>query len=163
MGEPQRKSVGRPSRNDVVISVLRKLEHAPGQVDPSAVVKAAANPKHPLHGRFEWDDSIAGHQHRLQQARKLIASVYVEVTINETTLRPVYYVRDPAKDSRNEGYVSISSLQGKPARIRALMQAELARIDAILTRTIDLADALGVKEETLEVMRGVRRLRKRVN
>jgi hypothetical protein len=42
------------------------------------VVEFAENPSTALHGWFEWDDSRAAHQHRLQQARQLIVWVKVK-------------------------------------------------------------------------------------
>ena len=42
------------------------------------LVKEAENPSHPLHNYFQWDDSIAGHQYRLIQARNLIASIIID-------------------------------------------------------------------------------------
>ncbi len=38
----------------------------------------ARDPSHPLHPRFEWDDSIAGEAYRRQQAQELIRSVRVQ-------------------------------------------------------------------------------------
>lgn len=58
---------------------LRKIHDANGkQLTPEAVVKAARPAKHPLHNRFEWDDTKAGHLYRLHQAAELIRSVKVE-------------------------------------------------------------------------------------
>ena len=48
-----------------------------GRLTPDDVVETAADRSHPLHDFFEWDDSIAGQQHRLWQARALIRSVKV--------------------------------------------------------------------------------------
>ncbi len=51
---------------------LDRLNAAHDGLRPSDVVAAAAHTKSPLHGEFEWDDSTAGHEYRLMQARKLI-------------------------------------------------------------------------------------------
>lgn len=48
-----------------------------GRLTPSIVVEDAAEPTHPLHSCFEWDDVVAGHAWRLEQARSLIQSVNV--------------------------------------------------------------------------------------
>jgi len=45
---------------------------------PADVVKVARSPSHPLHKRFDWDDTKAAHKWRLSQARDLIASVEIE-------------------------------------------------------------------------------------
>lgn len=51
-----------------------------GTLTPSNVVDAARPDDHPLHSRFEWDDSIAGEQWRAAQAAELIRSVRVVFT-----------------------------------------------------------------------------------
>lgn len=48
-----------------------------GQLTPSDVVDEARDPEHPLHPRFEWDDSVAGERWRRQQAHELIQSVRI--------------------------------------------------------------------------------------
>lgn len=43
-----------------------------GVLLPAAVVEFAKNPDTQLHGQFEWDDSEAARQYRLEQARRII-------------------------------------------------------------------------------------------
>lgn len=50
-----------------------RSEH--GRLTPEAVVQAASAEDHPLHDRFEWDDTTAAHKYRLNQARQLIRVV----------------------------------------------------------------------------------------
>ena len=45
------------------------------RLTPSIVVTVAADPAHPLHERFVWDDSEAARRYRLVQASGLIRSV----------------------------------------------------------------------------------------
>lgn len=47
------------------------------KLTPALVVDEARDPQHPLHARFEWDDSIAGERWRHHQAHELITSVRV--------------------------------------------------------------------------------------
>jgi hypothetical protein len=54
---------------------LRRLADANGGLLlPGKVAAAAADPGHPLHGYFEWDDQAAACQYRLTQAAQLIES-----------------------------------------------------------------------------------------
>lgn len=69
-----------------------------GQLTPAVVVDEARDEAHPLHSRFEWDDSVAGEQWRRSQAQELIRSVkvvYREATDNEEarTVRAFHAVR----------------------------------------------------------------------
>jgi hypothetical protein len=63
-----------------VTSLREQLEHIRsqyGRLTPRLIVDEARNPDHPLHTRFEWDDSVAGEKWRREQARALIRSVAV--------------------------------------------------------------------------------------
>lgn len=48
-----------------------------GLLRPEKVIIRAKNPENILHKYFEWDDTKAAHQHRLEQARSLIRSVTI--------------------------------------------------------------------------------------
>lgn len=55
-----------------------RAEH--GELTPQVVVDAARDESHPLHNRFEWNDTIAAEAHRRSQAAELIRSVKVIYT-----------------------------------------------------------------------------------
>lgn len=57
-----------------VAEELQKIYEDKGQLTADDVVDTASDPQHPLHTRFEWDDSKAGRRHRVDQARRLIRS-----------------------------------------------------------------------------------------
>lgn len=85
----------RAARQEVKAELAR-LNAKHGGLRPSVVVKAAEPKTSPLHSEFEWDDSKAGREYRLEQARKLIR---VTVTVIEhgdgtTTVDP--YIHVPA-------------------------------------------------------------------
>lgn len=56
---------------------LQQIYDERGQLTPAAVVDVARDAAHPLHERFEWDDSVAGEAWRRVQAQELIRSVKV--------------------------------------------------------------------------------------
>ncbi len=65
---------------------LQTIYDQRGQLTPNIVVDEARDPGHPLHNRFEWDNSVAGEAWRRQQAHELIRSVrivYREATEKE--------------------------------------------------------------------------------
>ena len=49
-----------------------------GHLKPETVVEAARNPHHALHPYFTWDDTDAAQKFRIEEARGLIRSVYIE-------------------------------------------------------------------------------------
>lgn len=48
-----------------------------GSLVPADLVAQAADPAHPLHGSFEWDDTKAGAAYRVAQAAGMIRSIRV--------------------------------------------------------------------------------------
>lgn len=46
---------------------------------PEELVRAAKNPRSPVHKLFEWNDRAAAHEHRLVQARVMVNSLQVEI------------------------------------------------------------------------------------
>lgn len=48
-----------------------------GVLTPEIVVDVARDPSHPLHSRFEWDDSVAAEKYRRDQAHQLIQKAKV--------------------------------------------------------------------------------------
>lgn len=64
---------------------LERLRIEKGALKPVDVLEAASSPESPLHHAFEWDDSAAAQQHRLNQARRLIVSIRI---LNSPTAKP---------------------------------------------------------------------------
>lgn len=65
------------------MSVLHELQtilDKHGDLTPEIVVNEAADPAHPLHAKFMWDDTEAARLYRNVQAQLLIRSVKVTVT-----------------------------------------------------------------------------------
>lgn len=50
---------------------LNELHKKSGRITPDIVLQDAEDETSPLHGYFEWDDSVAGHAYRIDQARTL--------------------------------------------------------------------------------------------
>lgn len=132
--------------NEIVRDALAKLEEDGGTLTPQAVVEAAKNPSHALHEYFEWDDSSAAHAWRVEQARVLIRSVKLVVTVDRVEFSTVHYVRDPRVPHEDQGYVSIPNAQGDADLAQQIIRQEFSRADAALTRAQDVAKALGVEK-----------------
>lgn len=74
-----------PEKAYSALEALR--ERNDGDLTDDAILGAAKARNHVLHKWFEWDDSKAAHEHRRQQARKLLRSF--EVTYKEAPETPV--------------------------------------------------------------------------
>ena len=67
----------------VVGKHFEKIEKKYGEVNSQNVLESARSEKSPIHNLFEWDDSVAAEQYRLNQAGLLIRNLQVEVESDE--------------------------------------------------------------------------------
>jgi hypothetical protein len=131
------------------LKILEKLEKEDA-LTPDNVVQEARSPDSPLHDKFEWDDDVAAHQHRLYQARKLIGSIKIERVVNTRTVSVPKYIHDPR--TSDQGYIATTRLKSaKKIALEAVMR-EYQAIDNALARAEGMAAVLGVEAD-------VRRLR----
>lgn len=121
---------------------------SPGnRLTADAVVAFAQQEDSALHSQFEWDDTIAGHRYRIDQARNLIAKVKIEVRTEFNRIESVYYVRDPNASSKEQGYVSVDDLRSDAELARDALFNEFVAVRALLTRARNLAAILGMGEK----------------
>lgn len=133
-----------------------------GRLTPLAVVDAARDPSSVLHSHFLWDDAEAAHEHRIYQARNLIRGISIVVERSSKQIATVCYVRDPAAEARDQGYVSISRLEKEPDNAKAMLDMELARVDACLERAESLSKVFGIHRQVKTTRRRVAKLRETV-
>jgi hypothetical protein len=108
-----------------VADALFDLEKEDGRIFPADVVKAAEPKSSPLHDHFEWDNSEAGHQWRLQQARSLIARYTVAYETGPE--KQVVHLRGlVALRSEGGGYRSLDSVASSPP-LRVVLLEQLAK------------------------------------
>lgn len=62
---------------ETVKGILTAILETHGTLTPDLVVEEAREPSHPLHHRFDWDDSTAAESWRREQAAELIRRVRV--------------------------------------------------------------------------------------
>lgn len=94
------------------------------------VVNFAKNPKTELHQKFEWNNTKAAYEYRLEQARKLIR-VHVEVLQNDNRPFRAYVSLDSDRQKPGGGYrTTVDVLKHKNRREELLAEIiqELERI-----------------------------------
>lgn len=138
---------------------LAFLERRDGHVAPESVLKDARNPRSPLHREFTWDDKVAAHEHRLSEARKIIALYWTEVRTEKQIIEVPFYVRDPSAEHGEQGYVSSASIRGKPELALRVFLTELSRATAYLERARSMAEPLSVDLELENVIISVGHLK----
>jgi hypothetical protein len=129
-----------------VEDALRELERD-GRLIPSEVVDSARDPDSPLHSHFEWDNDEAAEKYRLSQARTLIRTVKLMVTVHEVPVSVPYYVRDPEADAQQAGYRSVISLRREEDTARAAIVDAMKRVSNAVRHAKQLAAVLGVADD----------------
>jgi chaperonin cofactor prefoldin len=120
-----------------------------GELHTIDVVKHAEDPSSALHDQFEWDDSIAAHQHRLAQARQLIGRVKVKIVSQPgKSTRAFVSVHTAATNERvyrPVGDVLASPVDREQHRQRLIQRLERIQEDlAAFEEFTDLAVAVGL-------------------
>ena len=144
--------------NKTAAEALRAIQDEEGRLTPDTVLRAAKNPRHPLHDVFEWNDAKAGHAWRVEQARALIARVRLEITESEVVKRIIAYVRDPEADADAQGYRATVLLADDKEQARAAVLAEIERVLMCLQRAADVPEAVNVQVEVRSLIDQTERL-----
>lgn len=135
----------------VVMAAIKELERERGVLLPADVLERAKDPDSPLHEFFEWDDSVAANLYRLDQARTLIRTVKLTVTVEEISFSIPAYVRDPDRSASEPGYRSVASIRTEEDSARAVVVGEMERVVNAMNRAKNLAVALGFPEEIAQI------------
>lgn len=132
-----------------------------GRITPDDLVAAATDEKSDGHSYFTWDDSVAGHKWRLEEARNLL-SVHVTVVRRDAdTVRVTVpaFVRDPDAPAGVQGYVATPLVDAEQDK-RAVLDAELRRIYDLLNRRVrPIAELFGMANEVADTTRMVGAMR----
>lgn len=102
-----------------LLSELQAIRDQHGALDPVLVVDTARDPEHPLHSRFEWDDSVAAEKYRLDQAAQLLRVVKL-----------------PADPSRPDDLRAFVAVKGKDSHRADYVPTEEALADEFARRLV---------------------------
>ena len=108
--------------SDALRRQLQEVYETHGALTPALVVDEARDPEHPLHSRFQWDDSVAGEAWRREQAHRLIQSVrvvYREADEKEgpRTVRAFHAI----PTNSGHGYVPVDDVRADPLMTRMVL------------------------------------------
>lgn len=98
---------------------MLRLGAAERPVDKKELLDASRSKDAPLHDQFEWDDSIAGENYRLEQARWLIQSVKIIPLVDGEDASPVRALtsivveRESEDDPIERGFMFMPSAMAK--------------------------------------------------
>jgi len=116
---------------------LQAIRDEHGALNSELVVEVATDPKHPLHSRFEWDDSIAGHKYRLEQAGQLLRVTFRPIEGKPTELRAFVAVK--GEDSHTSDYQPSEEAFADPFTAEIVLRAMKREAQAFTRRWKDHA------------------------
>lgn len=125
---------------------INEIYRKSGEITPEMVIEDAKKTNSPLHNYFEWDDSKAAREYRLQQARELIRSVTIISTIQSHKIVAPRYVRDSTKESSEQGYTDIQEAIPDKEMAVAILKTEVDRIERLIMRAQAIALTIGLKK-----------------
>jgi len=146
-----------------VYTEIKRLAGRSGKITAERVLEVARNPSNPLHGEFQWNDAIAAHGYRLEQARELIRTVKIQTTTDTREISTVHYVRDPSVDSGQQGYVSILNLRNNKTMAQKAVAYEFMRAIGALQRAEDIAEVLDVQDIARDAHKYVQKAKRAVD
>lgn len=114
--------------NAVALQELERIrqEHG-GILRAEDVVLAAEDLSSPLHNSFEWDDTAAAEQWRLQQARQIIRSVVVILPNFSKPINAFVSLRDD-RTQEGGGYRTIIDVMSDKDMRERLLEEALAEL-----------------------------------
>lgn len=126
-----------------VVEVLTQLKKEHGTLTPEDVIEHAKDPTSVLHEYFTWDPEKALEKNLLAEARTLIRSVKIEITIEEHTIQAPKYLRD-VRQGHNQGYNDVVSIRKDVDRAKETLVLEVERALNALKRAERVSLALNL-------------------
>lgn len=148
--------------NQSINEYLIALHQQHGTLTPELVVEDAKRRDSPLHDLFEWDVEKAATQHWHDVARQLIRNVRVVINNEDRIIKAPYFVRDPSLPSTQQGYTTVDKLRTEPEMARDAVAEECSRAAAAFRRAQEVAAAVGVESDVLELLQDTLALGRRV-
>jgi tRNA A37 N6-isopentenylltransferase MiaA len=157
--------VGKIDPEQAAEELQRIYREGGDKLDAVDVVEAARDDASPLHDAFEWSDTEAAEQFRLQQARRLIRAVVI-VENKVEPARPVWVHVEP------HNYQPIETLVNDVQAFELALKATIRQLDAarrsfddmrhaavksgnadLLDEVLDLYQQIGAVSDRLAVLR----------
>jgi len=119
-------------KKSAVQNLVKEIYEDRGEVRASVLVERAAPEDSPAHNAFEWDDTKAGHEFRLIQARVWIRRVEIIIENRPERFIHVPLVRVEGKNYSKYAenyYKPISVVRKNPDEYKLALNETLARLN----------------------------------
>lgn len=137
-----------------------------GILRPADVIAFAADEETALHRKFEWNDTEAAHQYRLEQARLIIRTT---VRVMREDLPPIHaYVSLQDDRKHGDSYRAIEDVMANAGLRNKLLAQAMAEAESWkqryghLKKLMPITDAIGAVKKKLERRKPKARKPKRV-
>ena len=145
------------NQTEISLNELEKIADENGGVlVPEKVVEFARNPATSLHSRFLWDDTEAGKEYRLIQARGIIRRVTITVVKQEQVTKQITLDTTRAYQSRPSnrsggGYEKVQDIMTDPAKRNEMITQVLKELQSYRNTYSDLQELADVWKEVDKV------------
>jgi hypothetical protein len=145
--------------DELVLNEIEQIRRqGKGVLYPESVVMFAENEKTALHTHFEWDDSAAGHQWRLQQSRQLITYYFQETPgTNFETQVYVSLTSDRYAEKNRGGYRALVDVMSDKEMREQLLLDSLNDFQVFKRKYFKLKELASVFDEIDKVERKVKK------
>ena len=129
---------------------------------PEDVVREAHDLKSPLHGHFDWDDTAAAHNWRIEQARRLLRVTVEFITVKGVNIPMRVFCSLSADQSEEGGYRATVDVISDEGWRKVLLADAMRDIDIFTERYSqlkELAKVISAMRETVAVLTTGRRAR----
>lgn len=141
------RSMPRGLDPNIAGQAIQDLVEEHGEARPEHLVETARHESHPLHGCFEWDDTIAAREHRLDQARYVLRSI---VVVRDD--RPDQVIRAFVNVDREGGWKPIAVALSNPSDREILLQHAMSDLQAFDRKYQALSEMTPVREVIARVV-----------
>lgn len=141
---------------------LQEIAERDGRLTADAVIEDAKSPESPLHTEFEWDVDKAALEYWREQARRLIRSVRVTVTVEHHTMAVPRYVKSPEYPLREQAYADSQQIKPDREKSRQAIAYELERAEAAIKRARYVGIALELEEEVQSILESLVSMKEKV-
>ncbi len=117
--------------------VGQEIESLGENVTAEDVVSKAKSTRSAMHNYFEWDDSVAGHLYRKQQANQLLCHLQVKYIVDKK--EPVR-VKAFVNTKRNNGYQPIETVVSDIDRYQMLLNKAYEELRSVKTKYQELSE-----------------------
>lgn len=145
------KNYGYSVSADVAGKELEKIEKKYGEVTSELVLQSATPESSPLHCVFEWNDSVAAHQYRLQQASVLICNLAREVEA-DTEKKIVTRAYVDVSENTSGSFVNVESAFKNVDTREIVLKRALAELQAFEQKYKNLIELSSVFSEIDKVL-----------